>query len=239
LSLEAIFNTTSWARGEPLSSIHSVWNRARRAGLAPALLRHRLWFLALCQAGLILCGLLGAWALRFNFALPDLWLLFSVAPILVAIRLTALAQFGLLHGWWRYTGVDDALAIVKAALAGSVVFLFCIRVLLGNAAFPRTVYVLEPLANILLLGGVRVFARLAAESLQRGPFPVKKVILIGAGRAAQAALREFTLPGSGYQAVGASMTIVRKRGSRSSACLSLRRWRACPRWWKNMASGKS
>jgi FlaA1/EpsC-like NDP-sugar epimerase len=172
-----------------------------RAQWARLVLRYRSWFIALFQALLIFCALTLAWLLRFNFSLPDRLLLLSAAPILIAIRLGAIARFGLLHGWWRYTDIDDAVAIFKAIAAGSAVFVLCMRLVFGIIAFPRTIYVLEPLLSILFLAGVRVFSRILAESIRKDTTPRKEVILIGAGSAAQMTIREIDRPGSGYRAV--------------------------------------
>jgi FlaA1/EpsC-like NDP-sugar epimerase/dTDP-4-amino-4,6-dideoxygalactose transaminase/lipopolysaccharide/colanic/teichoic acid biosynthesis glycosyltransferase len=202
VSRQWISRAFGWIGAHLRSLAHSTLNRARNSRLACALMKYRVLFIALFQAGLIFLGLLTAWLLRFNFYLPDLWLLLSVAPVLVAIRLAALARSGLMHGWWRYTGIDDAVAIVKATLIGSIVFVFCLRLIIGNTAFPRAVYLLEPLVSILILAGVRVLSRIAAESLKKETCPSKNVIVIGAGVAALSTLREIALPGSGYQAVG-------------------------------------
>jgi FlaA1/EpsC-like NDP-sugar epimerase len=168
---------------------------------ASFVLEYRTWFIAAFQALLIFCALLLAWLLRFNFYLPYRWLLFSGAPVLVAIRVAAIARFGLLHGWWKYTDIDEAVAICKAIAAGSVIFVFCMRFVLGVVAFPRAIYVLEPLLSLLLLGGVRVLSRILAESVRKSATPCKEVILIGAGSAAQMAIREIERPETGYRVV--------------------------------------
>src|ERR1700692_2833870 len=84
------------------SSMPSVFNRGQKPLWARTILQYRTWLTGLCQALLIFGSLLTAWLLRFNFFLPDRALLFSAAPVLIAIRLGALAQCGLLRGWWRY-----------------------------------------------------------------------------------------------------------------------------------------
>jgi FlaA1/EpsC-like NDP-sugar epimerase len=120
---------------------------------------------------------------------------------LIAIRLGAIARFGLLHGWWRYTDIDDAVAVFKAIAVGSIFFVVCMRFVLGVVAFPRTIYLLEPLLSMLFLTGVRVLSRILAESARTGATPCTEVILIGAGSAAQMTIREIGRPGSGYHAV--------------------------------------
>ena len=128
------------------------------------LLQHRTWLIAIFQAALIFTGLLLAWLLRFDFALPDRALLFSAAPLLIAIRLAAIGKLGLFHGWWRYTGINDAVDVLKAIAIGSAGFLFVMRFSLGIVAFPRTVYILEALISLALLVGVRFLSRLLTES---------------------------------------------------------------------------
>ena len=187
-----------WAYGSFLRpSVRSI----RVEPVARILLKFRALLIGLVQASLIFSALVIAWLLRFNFYLPDRAILFSAAPILIAIRLGVLARCGLFHGWWRYTDLDDAISVIKAIAIGSMVFIVCMRFVLGDTAFPRTIYVLEPLLSTLFLGGVRVFSRVAAESHQCKSKSCKDVIVIGAGAAAERTICEIARPGSGYRAV--------------------------------------
>jgi FlaA1/EpsC-like NDP-sugar epimerase len=173
-----------------------------KAFRSPALLRYRTWWIALVQIALIFTALVLAWLLRFDFSLPYRTLLFSVAPLLIVIRLAAIERFGLLHGWWRYTGMSDALDIVKAIAVGSVAFLVVMRFILGIVAFPRTIYILEALLSVALLAGVRLFSRILSESVSEVAATRQKVILIGAGSAAQIVIRELKRLKDSYDAVG-------------------------------------
>ena len=155
-------------------------------------------FLAL----LIFCSLLLAWLLRFDFSLPYLPRLLAAAPILILIRLAAIGQFRLFHGWWRYTDLKDVVELLKAILLGSAAFLVVMRFVLGAPAFPRSIYLLESLVSTALLVGARTFTRVLAELVRRDRGAAKNVMLIGAGFAAQMVIREIEQPGSGYRAVG-------------------------------------
>jgi FlaA1/EpsC-like NDP-sugar epimerase len=166
------------------------------------LLKHRPWLIAAFQAFLVSCSFLGAWLLRFDFRLQDISLLLSTLPILIVIRLVAIAHFRLLHGWWRFAGVSDALDIAKAVATGSVLFWVVMRYVLGNAAFPRSVYVLEALLSMGLLAGVRLLSRALAEGLHEDAMHSRCVILIGAGFAAQQIIREAKRADSGYSVLG-------------------------------------
>jgi len=166
------------------------------------LLRYRSWFIALFQAWLIICSLILAWFLRFDFTLPYRSTLLLAVPVLVLTRLAAMAYFGLLRGWWKYVGIADGIDILKAVGMGSVLFWFIMRMALGATAFPRTIYVMEALLTAGLLTGVRLLSRAIAESMRENISSCKRVILIGAGTAAHTILRELRKRGSSYVAVG-------------------------------------
>jgi FlaA1/EpsC-like NDP-sugar epimerase len=166
------------------------------------LLQHRPWFIATFQAWLIASSLVTAWLLRFDFTLPYRRVLIYSLPVLIAVRLAAMAYFGLLRGWWKYVGIRDGIDVLKAVITGSLVFVFVMRFVFQIYGFPRTIYLLEPLLTSALLIGVRLLSRLIAESMRENLASSKRVMLIGAGTAAQVVLREIHRPGSGYVAAG-------------------------------------
>src|SRR5882672_6167788 len=125
-----------------------------------ALLRCRSLLVLLLQVGLIGCSLVCAWLLRFEFRLPDPSLLCVAGPILIVVRLTVMPFFNLMHGWWRYTGISDAVDVLKAILTGSLAFVLIVRFGLGLKSFPVSIYALEGLLTFTLLTGVRVLTRM-------------------------------------------------------------------------------
>jgi FlaA1/EpsC-like NDP-sugar epimerase len=166
------------------------------------LLQRRTLFIATFQALLVLCSLLLAWLLRFDFSLPYPSALLTAAIVLPIIRLAVFAKFDLLHGWWQYTDVSDAWDITKATVSGTIIFGIVMRALPGGDGFPRSVFILEMVLSGVFLAGVRLLSRVVAESVRKDEASGKRVILIGAGFAAQMIIREFVRPGSGYRAVG-------------------------------------
>ena len=168
---------------------------------SPALLRCRSLLVLVLQVGLILCSLLCAWLLRFEFKVPDQSLLWTAAPILIIVRLAVMPLFNLMHGWWRYTGISDAVDVLKAILSGSFAFLVIVRYGMGLKAFPLSIYVLEALITFTLLTGVRVTSRMLAETV-RADSKSKRLLLVGAGHAAQMIIRETQEVGTGYRVIG-------------------------------------
>jgi len=168
---------------------------------SPALLRCRSLLVLVSQVGLILCSLVCAWLLRFEFRLPDSNLLWTAAPILIMVRLVVMPFFNLMHGWWRHTGISDALDVLKAIVTGSFAFLLIVRYGLGLKVFPLSIYALEALITFTLLTGVRVLSRLLAETVRRDSAS-KRLLLVGAGHAAQMIIREAQQVETGYTVIG-------------------------------------
>jgi FlaA1/EpsC-like NDP-sugar epimerase len=171
-------------------------------GVLKILLAWRVWFIAFAQAFLILCSLLLAWLLRFDFTLPDRRLLIWTALLLVTIRLAALRVCNLHRGWWHYTGITDAVNIIRAVLLGSVVFFLATKFWPRFASFPRSVLILEPVLTIALLAGVRLLSRVTAETVREDLTSSKRVLIVGGGFAAQQIIREMRRPGSGCTVLG-------------------------------------
>ena len=147
-----------------------------------------------------------AWALRFEFHLPNLQLLLTLLPILIVYRLAAFARFGLLHGYWRYTGLHDGIDMLKALLLSSAAFLLSVRYLLRIKAFPLSVYCLELLLAAFVLLGIRLLYRAFMQSKTIAPGPdrrrSRRVVIVGAGFAAQLLIRELKQAGPAWIVVG-------------------------------------
>ena len=166
------------------------------------LLRRNAWFIALLQACVVAFALVVAWLLRFDFDMPYRVLLFSALPILLVIRLAAIRSFGLLHGWWRYTGVNDVLDVCKAVATGSIAFFAVMNVILGVTNFPRSIYFLEAILTAGFLAAMRLFSRVLADSVRHDIHSSRKVVIVGAGFAAQMILREIHHYRANYLVVG-------------------------------------
>jgi FlaA1/EpsC-like NDP-sugar epimerase len=176
-------------------------------------LRCRSLLVLALQVGLMVCSLVCAWLLRFEFRVPDPGLLWAAVPILIMVRLVVMPFFNLMHGWWRDTGISDAVDVLKATLAGSLAFLVIVRYGWGWKAFPLSIFALEALLTFTLLTGIRVLSRILGETVRRDSTS-KRLLLVGAGHAAQMIIRETQEVGSGYQVVGCVDDSPLKKGLR-------------------------
>jgi FlaA1/EpsC-like NDP-sugar epimerase len=203
--------------------------------LAQALLRQRRWVIGILQALLILVSVVASWLLRFEFHVPRAKLLLEAAGILMGIRLAVMWRFRLMHGWWRYTGVNDAVDIMKAVAVGSSVFFLIVRLGLGWRAFPLSIYAIEALITACLLMGVRLGSRVLAQTV-RDDGSSRKLVLIGAGHAAQMLIRETQQTATGWTVLccldddhrkqGAKLHGVPILGPTNDLCDILKKWDA-------------
>jgi len=110
--------------------------------------------------------------------------------LLLLIRAIYLFVFSLDKGLWRYVGINDLVNIAAAISLGSLTFFIIVRFLLGDTAYPRSIYAIDWFLNVFFLGGVRVFRRIHDMGGNKET-PSKKVLVMGAGNAAEMFLRDI------------------------------------------------
>src|ERR1039457_1845864 len=128
-----------------------------------------------------------AFELRFDGALPAQYF----HPMGVALCIWAVAKSASFivgavgRGSWRHTSTYDAVRLVLAASAGSILGGLVIFLLLGPWGIPRSVYILDWLISWLLTLGGRLAVRvvLTAKSRSRVEGERTRPLIYGAGAA--------------------------------------------------------
>ncbi|HEX6534970.1 MAG TPA: nucleoside-diphosphate sugar epimerase/dehydratase [Gemmatimonadaceae bacterium] len=171
------------------------------------LYRHRRVVVVLTHLTLVIVSYALAFTLRFDRMIPAAYdgIFWRTLGPLVVLRLSAFAYFRLYSGWWRYVGMRDMVALIKAVAVSSVLFTASL-VFTGHAYdFPRSVLVIDAVLTLMLIGGARFALRAARESrrpVTGGP-RLRRVLIIGAGDAGELLLREMhNNPRLGYLPVG-------------------------------------
>jgi FlaA1/EpsC-like NDP-sugar epimerase len=170
--------------------------------LPQILFNKRPMFIYAFHAALVAASLPLGWLLRFDFSLPYRRVLLTSGLVLIAVRLITLRLFNLNHGWWHFTSVSDAIKILKSVAFGSVAFFAVNRYLFGAVFFPRSIYFLEAVLTTCFLAGARLASRVLVETVRRDSSRSKRVMVVGAGFAAQMVIRELKRPDSGYAVTG-------------------------------------
>ncbi|MCG6872565.1 MAG: polysaccharide biosynthesis protein [Gammaproteobacteria bacterium] len=136
---------------------------------------------------------LGAYWLRYNLAeIPESFFhqAFLLLPLVLVLQSSTLLLFGLYRGVWRFVSVLDLVRIFKAVAVGTAVLAVSIFFITRLQYVPRTVFIFYFMLLIALLGGPRLIYRLMKERHFSGAM-AKKVLVIGAGGAAEALVRDL------------------------------------------------
>lgn len=156
--------------------------------IAP-LLRFRLPLIVAIDLGLIgLANYLAFW-LRFDGIIPDwaIGLFVHMLPVLLVIRLLVLLPFRLYQGMWKHTSIWDLKNIIISSVLGMAVFYGAVRWGIGLESYPRSIYILDTVLLIILLGGVRLSRRYSHE-FGRSRRDTR-VVIYGAGNAGAGLVR--------------------------------------------------
>jgi FlaA1/EpsC-like NDP-sugar epimerase len=188
---------------------------SKRAPFPSVLMANRRVVVIAFHILLIVVSYVLAFLLRFDFYVPsETWNRFFVTlPLLLVFRLSAFAFFKLHKGMWRYVGMPDLLAILKAETLSSV--LFGITVLtFFRLGFPRSVLFLDWLVCFVFVGGARLTLRAFRENASPDARTgARRGVIVGAGDAGEILAREIARNRAlDYQVVGFVDDDRKKRG---------------------------
>ncbi len=169
-------------------------------------MRYRTYFILLFQLMVTVLAYTASFYLRFEFTMPAEYfrMFYETLPILVVCRMASYYIYRIHTGSWLFVSMSDLVDTLKAVLLGSVLFVIGMVFVYGLEEFPRSVFILEAVLSVMLLGGSRFTIRYSYEFKHRVAPKVRKYVLIaGAGRAGVMMLREVqSNPGLGLQVVG-------------------------------------
>lgn len=138
---------------------------------------------------------IAAYLLRFNFDVPadyaaQMW---SHVGWVAMLDAACFLGFGLYRGMWRYASIHDLRLIVTAVGVAAMAFPAIMVLVQPALGIPRSVYVLQPLMLLFLMGGSRLAYRAWKERHlgKLGALDGKPVVILGAGDAAVSLLKEL------------------------------------------------
>ena len=136
----------------------------------------------------VIANYLAFW-LRFDDAIPSyaMALMLQTLPWLLLIRLLTFIPLRLYAGLWRYTGIWDLRNIIIGVTVSTVAFYILVYWGWGLTGYPRSVFIMDSLLLIFLMGGIRLAKRLyqGLGVLTKG----KRVLIYGAGSAGESIVR--------------------------------------------------
>jgi UDP-GlcNAc:undecaprenyl-phosphate GlcNAc-1-phosphate transferase len=152
---------------------------------------------------LILISFAGAHLLRFEGDIPmDMrGTLVVTLPVILAVKLLALALCRAYRGVWRYAGMTDALTAITGSALGSLAVAVILGVLTGFRGLSRAALITDWLLFTVLVVSARMWFVALRELF--GSLPVRnapRVLILGAGAEALAHIQKLRDPVAPHRA---------------------------------------
>jgi UDP-GlcNAc:undecaprenyl-phosphate GlcNAc-1-phosphate transferase len=193
-----------------LSEVNPYGGEVRRRhgnAVARSIFRHgRFGSEVLLDVTLLTVAYYSSYLLRYEGQPADLWLAefgWSL-PILISCQLGALVIFRVYRTLWRYIGVSDSLAVLRALTVANAIGFLAIELVDPARAPSRAVFVLDWLIGSLLVVGARSLLVWLRQWFGRRPRQgERRVIIIGASDIGELARRLLAQQeGASYRTVG-------------------------------------
>ena len=170
------------------------------------MLKYRRLFIILAHIVIFAVSLLASFLLAHNMQFNQDWFTKQFPALVLIVIIIKLPIFGFFqqyHGWWRYVGISDLTGILRASLVSTLatviiwfVFILQIDVVRRNLAsvadVANSVFVLDMVITFMLLAGIRMIIRIYYEEFRTVESQrLKRLLIIGAGNAGEALLREI------------------------------------------------
>jgi len=169
--------------------------------------RH-FYVISICDLMLFAAALFGAYMCRFDFdpAEARLEQVVRLLPLVIPMKFAVFYAFGLYEGMWRYTSLKDLYKLIRASLLSSLILFAVILFVYRFEGYSRGVFVFDGILTLFFTGGIRFLIRAmyekgfygnptpGDEELEdlRKPLKEKRMLLVGAGDAAEKTFREIT-----------------------------------------------
>ncbi len=159
----------------------------------------RFWAVLAVDAMLVAAAHLLAYLLRFEGHLsPVEWgLIRRILPLLLTLKIATFFSFGLYRGMWRYTGLADLVNICKAVAVSWLVTVGLLLIWFRFEGLSRSVFLMDGFFTLVFIAAHRLAIRMLYQWLGGGEVPGnsraarKKILIVGAGDAAEKLTREI------------------------------------------------
>ncbi len=173
------------------------------------LLRYRIFLIIFVHVASFAIALMMSFLLASNMQLRRSWLQHQYPIMLLfilPIKLVVFAFFKQYRGWWKYVGISDLIGIVRATLASTIIIVSIWYTALNIEIIRRSltgylrslteisqgIFLLDLFVTVMILSGLRMVVRMYHEEfLSEKGTGIKRLLIIGAGDAGEALLREI------------------------------------------------
>lgn len=152
-------------------------------------------------------ALLLAYSFRFDFNIPGHFFIQykGMLKYVLVFKAVLFVVFGLYRGMWRYTSLDDYWKLLRVTALQSLVLISFVVFRFSFEGMPRSIFVIDWVLTLVLCSGLRLSIRAfytKSESLLAPAMERKRILIIGAGSAAEKIGRELITNPVQFRLVG-------------------------------------
>lgn len=175
------------------------------------------WTIMILDALFLFSSYYFSYLIRFEGHIPaEYFIIFKKTVwLIIPFKLVCFLFFRLYKGMWRYTSIPDLLNLIKATFISSTGIILSILFIYQFHGYPRSVFIIDAALTLLFIGGIRLLIRILLTrvnsangkfslfSPDNGKSSFKRLLIIGAGDAAEKMFRELRdNPRLNYHIVG-------------------------------------
>jgi len=145
-----------------------------------------------------------AYQLRFDWNVPgeEYIVFFKCLPIVIVLRIATFYYFGIYKNLWKYINVRDLVTIISACTVSSILIVALVS-LIGDMGHSRSVFLIDWLLSITMIGGSRLAIRFSSDILTSENKVRNNVLIIGTGDVGEMLLKMLDINGRDrYNIVG-------------------------------------
>ncbi|MBS4534368.1 polysaccharide biosynthesis protein [Clostridium sp. D2Q-14] len=134
--------------------------------------------------------------LRFDLSVPKGMMTLYIDNIIIItlIKIIIFSLSGIYNSLWRYASIDELVQIIKTTIIANAAVISYMYI--RSIHFPRSIYLMTTILDIMLIGGVRFSYRVLRRMKNDGlnitiDTERKRVMIVGAGDAGAMVIKEF------------------------------------------------
>ena len=169
------------------------------------LLKYRRLFILLAHIAVFAFALLVSFVFANNMRFSFRWIKLQYPAMLFFILIVKIPIFGYFRqysGWWRYVGISDLISLALSSLVSTTLIVALWYGMMNTTVIRRSlqplteinqsILMLDLVCTVMFLSAVRMAVRLYHEELRSEQSTnITKLLIVGAGDAGEALLREI------------------------------------------------
>jgi FlaA1/EpsC-like NDP-sugar epimerase len=170
----------------------AAWSWSSSSNSSSKLLRNKKFIFLISDLILISFSYYFAFMIRFDLNIPAAYFstMIYTVPLILLIRFILFNYYRLYNMSYYFASILDLHSIIKAITMSSIFILATLYLINRFEGYPRSVFFIDWLLLIMLIGGSRFAVRITKEIRHFKERSGKRVLIVGGGESGESIIRE-------------------------------------------------